>query len=857
MPGWHSTRARLRRTPPTSVSPQALKPGRWRVHRTCTTDSTRGGDSVSDGSRPSAPSVWQAQSVTQSAGHGYFFAYPSVPASCGEAMSTAVQVLSAKGLSARTWQDLFPTGRILVESIASAIDQCDTIVAEVSSMNKNVLFEAGYALAKNKHIYLAMDESLESAARLWEGVGLLSTTGRLNYQGNGNTLASQIEREASGPIAEDRTLLITLLADSPPPQENAIFAPTVPVRFQAADMLDKELNNRGDLQILASGEDLGLAPLSYYASEIYRSAGAILHFMNPDRTRATEHNARASFLAGYAYGWELPVLMLAETEFRSPLDYRDLLFNYSTAAQMVRRVETWLTDIPIKPGTSRRLGRLAMSLTLPVSSFGQYVAENEGSTLEDYFVQTSEFTTLLTGQASVFVGRKGTGKTATMLQAAADLSKDRRNLVVKIKPAAYELSGLLELMSRFHASSSAEYLINNLWTFLLTTEIAIQLLAKAEEQPAGSGGSTALATLARRLDRMDVDRKSDLASRLEDTVESIMSQATSSTDDRELKATVASSLRSHWFRDLNSELQDALGSYRRVAVLIDNLDKTWERGASFGQVSKFLLALLSASGQVRKALARGGRQIDLTFGIFLRADIYEMMTKHAREPDKIGPLSVHWQDPELLVRVLEERYEARRQRRKRGDDDMWAAIFPAEVGGLPTKTYMLWRTLPRPRDVIYFGNAALTTAINRRHSVITQDDIGMADEAYSRFAYEALVVESDAQDFDVEEVLFSFVGLGAIITTEDVDAAVSVAPDPGEARGWLLRTSFLGLEVGEGKFIHVEGQAEVEKKTRLASRLSERRGIRSRYRIHPAFRHYLDIRDDDLHIPGYEDITLR
>lgn len=770
-------------------------------------------------------------------------------------MSTAVGVLSANGLSAQTWQELRPAGRILIETITSKIDQCDALVAEVSSMNRNVLFEAGYALARNKLLYLAIDESLATATRLWDGVGLLSTTGRLNYHGNGLTLAEQIQHEAVA--ADDNTLLATLLAESAQQQENAIFAPSVPVHFQAADMLDKELSNRGDIQILAGGDDLGLAPLSYYASEIYRSAGAILHFMNPDRTRAIEHNARASFLAGFAHGWERPILMLAETEYRSPLDYRDLLFNYSTAAQMVKRVESWLAAIPIKPGTSRRLGRLAMSLSLPVSSFGQYVAENEDSTLEDYFVQTSEFTELLNGQASVFVGRKGTGKTATMLQAAADLSKDRRNLVVKVKPAAYELSGLIELISRFHAASGAEYLTNNLWNFLLSTEVAVQLLARAEEQPAGFGGSAALAALASRLDRMNVDPRSDLASRLEDTVEAIISGVTSTTNDRELKAVVANALGTHSFRDLHRELQDALGSFQRVAILVDNLDKAWERDAAFEPISKFLLALLSASGQVRKALTRGGNVLWLTLGIFLRTDIYEVMTRYAREPDKIGPLSVQWHDPELLVRVLEERYEARRRRRNRSDDDMWAAIFPAEVHGLPTKDYMLWRILPRPRDMIYFGNAALTTALNRRHSVITQDDIAMADESYSRFAYEALAVESDAQGFDLEEVLYSFVGLNATITEQDVEAAVSRVSDPDEALAWLMRTSFLGVEVREGKFIHVEGQNEVEKKIRVASRLSERRGSASRYRIHPAFRHYLDIRDDDLHTPGYEDITLQ
>jgi hypothetical protein len=264
-----------------------------------------------------------------------FFAYASRPASCGEAMTTAAAELSAHGTRGLTWQKANPGGRVLIDVITNAIDGCDAVVAEISSMNRNVLFEAGYALAKNKGLLFAMDESLDSAHRLWDGVQLFSTIGRLDYHGNGHDLAELVGASLAS-AATSESLLAGVLADAKPQQSNAVFAPTVPVRFQAADMLDKELSNRGSIQVLASGDDLGLAPLSYYAGEIFRSAATIFHFMNPDRTRAIEHNARSSFLAGFAYGWDRPVLMLAEPEYTSPLDYRDLLFNYATAAQMVR-----------------------------------------------------------------------------------------------------------------------------------------------------------------------------------------------------------------------------------------------------------------------------------------------------------------------------------------------------------------------------------------------------------------------------------------------------------------------------------------------------------------------------------------
>ena len=184
--------------------------------------------------------------------------------------------------------------------------------------------------------------------------------------------------------------------------------------------------------------------------------------------------------------------MLAESEYTSPLDYRDLLFNYSTAAQMARHVDEWLASLPLKPGSSRRLGRLAMELDLPVSSFGQYVAENEDSRLDDYFLPTREFTSLVQGEATVFVGRKGTGKTATMLQAAADLERDRRNLVVKVKPTSYELGGLVALVGRFDLHAGSEYLLNNLWNFLRRLRLPAISLPQRRRMPQESAAHPSL-----------------------------------------------------------------------------------------------------------------------------------------------------------------------------------------------------------------------------------------------------------------------------------------------------------------------------------------------------------------------------
>jgi len=604
---------------------------------------------------------------------------------------------------------------------------------------------------------------------------------------------------------------------------------------------------------------LGLAPLDFYVKELYRSSAAIFHLAGPHRLRSAEHNARASLLAGIAHGFELPVLMVVEAGFTAPLDYRDLMFVYESSAALQEHVAHWLETLPKQAGSNKRLGRLDLDVELPLRSFGQYVAEYEREELTEYFIETSEFQSILAGSARVFVGRKGTGKTATMSQGVIELRKDRRNLVVAIKPSAYELSGLVELAKSLDSENSSESVLLSLWSYLLYTEIAVRTVSYAAEKPAGGGTNQALQDLQAELDDLGVNLVDDLSTRLEQAVAGLTAEARR--DGETIQSFIGRTLRSHRLSRLRDLILLTLKDFDRVAVLIDNLDKAWERGADYKIMSKFILSLLTAVGRVEKDFAKpigGAGPVNLTLTVFLRTDIFDAIAKFAREPDKIGVLSVHWNDQELLVRVLEERYGANRSKKGASQSfDMWGEVFDPEVNGMTTRDYFLWRTLPRPRDFIFFANAALTTAINRKHRVIAEDDIVFAEEQYSRFAVEALLVESEAEGFDLEEALYEFAGVDSTLISTKLDTLLEGYPEHQLIKNWLVRSSFLGVEVAPGKFVHVEGEASARRQLKVAKRVAEKTGAEERFRVHPAFRAYLAVRDDDIHDNSITDATLR
>lgn len=753
--------------------------------------------------------------------------------------------------SAVTWEDLPVPGRHLVAEICAAIDGVDVLIAEVSSLNENVLFELGYAIGRGKHTVPALDETLTTATRSWKSLGLLSQMGRIDYSGDASKLAALFL--ASRPRVGEPTHLDRLLADAKTKKPNSLFAPQPAVPTTAFSNLKKMLDRDRGWTLRGSSEDLVLAPLKFYVEEIYRSTAAIIPFLDPDRNRAEEHNSRASLLAGIAHGLDVPLLLVAEPTYQTPLDYSDMLLNFQSSSDLQGRVRIWLDERHLQATTTgRRAGRLALQVELPIRSFGQYVAEYERDSLADYFVPTSEYETMLRGDAKIFVGRKGTGKTATMQRLVDDLRSSGKNLVVSIKPASYEISGLVEAIGSVDSEAVTDYMLLSLWSYLVYTEIAMQIVRHADSRPAGWPLDEDIERVRKELENLGVEVDADLSSRLEHAVNDFITPQKTHTrrpDDREA---VAKAFKVEHVRRLVAAMQPNLASYDRVAVLFDNLDKAWQRGINYAAMSRFLLALLVASGKIERELRRSSDHPAgpvFTLAVFLRTDIFDIVTRFAREPDKIETLEVRWSDEELLLRVLEERYGALRDDDHSGvEADMWAEIFETEVRSTQTRDYIPWRVLPRPRDLVYFANAALTSAINNKHDLVRETDLIAAEQPYSEFVVEALLVEGQAEEFDLEAVIYEFVGKPATLDQTEIIALLSPHGDANDIRDFLVRSTFLQIEMSEGTFEHVDGAARARRRLKIAEQGAANDGRPLHFRVHPAYRPFLEIPDTDLHI---------
>ena len=219
--------------------------------------------------------------------------------------------------------------------------------------------------------------------------------------------------------------------------------------------------------------------------------------------------------------------------------------------------------------------------------------------------------------------------------------------------------------------------------------------------------------------------RDEFAVRFERTVKAIegsgFDTAESLTEGRNL---LNEALHANAIRRLRNLIGPVVKGRNRVAILIDNLDKAWDRQADLDAVSQLLFGLLSAIGRVSIDYQKEDfwrDRVSLSLATFLRSDIYAYLQRVAREPDKIPADILSWDESQLLLRVIEQRFLALRPSGT-DPDQLWRNFFCPTVLDRPTKEYLTWRPLPRPRDIVYLCNAATTAAINAQRERVAEED---------------------------------------------------------------------------------------------------------------------------------------
>jgi hypothetical protein len=105
-----------------------------------------------------------------------FFAYPSFPPTVGDTIAEGVaRINRSADYEIMPWVSCKTGGRIILSAITEAIRSADVFCPDVTCLNPNVMFELGYAIGRDRRLWLVLDESIPESRRNWKSLGLLAT----------------------------------------------------------------------------------------------------------------------------------------------------------------------------------------------------------------------------------------------------------------------------------------------------------------------------------------------------------------------------------------------------------------------------------------------------------------------------------------------------------------------------------------------------------------------------------------------------------------------------------------------------------------------------------------------------------
>lgn len=719
-----------------------------------------------------------------------FFVFPSEPKTIASTVHNATRTRHTGGANWYSWKDLNIAGRPIFCTICKALRFADNVVADVTTLNFNVLFEIGYAWGLGIPVIPVRDSSYERDASLFDELGLLDTIGYVDFD-TSETLAKTVAKrvdQADAPSADAQRFEDTpmyMLAPSRPSDGSTAFTSVIKKSRIGYRSYDRD--------------ELPRLSLHEAEHQLGGSLGLFAYLMDPARSEAIPHNARAAFLAGMALARGQVVALIQEnTAVRQPIDYRDLIKGHDLASE----VEPLLRD-PIQAlaliSVQRRDSGLRTKGTRPLLEridLGDLAAENEIRALNEYFVSTGQSALALKGHARMVIGRKGTGKTAIFYAVREHAWNTPNNVVLDLKPESHQFATLRDFIRDRMPDGLALHTMVAFWNYLLLCELARKTLRLDEKNAARDPKRYELyQRMSAAYEKHDPGPDADFSQRLRLLVNRVVEGL-----DRHTLDEIGSHLTELIFMGDMRELRESIMEYiaqekDSVWLLVDNLDKGLPtRGAAPHDIL-IVMGLLEATRKLQRQVE--DEDVDFHCLIFLRNDVYEQLLRQTVDKGKDTAIALDWDDPESFAWIVRKRIETSTELSGRFRDAIWPNIAETHVGTQDSFDWMLDRTLMRPRDLLFFLREAIAVAINRGHNHIRVEDMLHAETGYSDEQLLTLSFELQQVAPEFGDVVFSFQGIGPIITPEQLDELFRGIGLSGElaqrARDLLMWYGFLGV----------------------------------------------------------------
>ena len=770
-----------------------------------------------------------------------FVAYTGRDRTLSEMIEEGVRRANAKSQRVRyePWVFNDIAGNPLISPIVSGIENSAFVVADVTFLNPNVVYEIGFAIGSKKRAFLVRQSAFPGDKAIAQEAGIFDTLGYQVYEdcdGLCHRLVSHIDQQ---PLSFNLTL------DRAAP----VYVVEPPHKNEAATMMTSRLKKaRYKYRSFNPSEDIRLSAVDAIR-QVAASAGVLVSLQNDKNQDGTVHNIRSLFVAGLAHGMEKPTLILRPADYQAPLDVRDESRPYRHPEDIIDHIAAFALEITdhLQQGTPTPVdgGTLLQSLRI-----GDPTAENEMTTLAEYYLRTDQYNRALRGEVNLVVGRKGSGKTALFLQVRDKTRNDKRNIVVDLKPEGYQLLKLKEDILSYLTEGARQHLITAFWEYLLLLEVTYKLLEKDQNVYKHNHEIHDIyikLKSAYYVDNFSVEgdfseRLLSISARIAEEYRAKFGEV----DTQKLTTEqVTGLLYSHDIRQLRAYLSEYLDHKQAVWVLFDNLDKGWStQGVDVIDVIS-IRCLIEAGRKLERDMRKAGHIFHCV--VFVRNDVYEQLMANSADYGKDMRVVLDWTEPDLLREMLRLRLVSGLEEKSTGTkfEQIWPMVCVSHYKGEETSAYIIDRSLMRPRNVLKIFSHSRGFANNFNRQKISEDDIEKGLRTYSR----DLLVELDHELSDVfpqaGDLIYCFIDAKSELSLEEVRNRIVAAEiseeDVEKIIDFLLYYGVLGIRLNEQTLYIFDMNYD---RKMLQVRLKHAgRGVR--FAINPAFWPALGVQTSD------------
>ena len=773
----------------------------------------------------------------------FFFAYPSSNR-WRDFTSTLVDDLSQRGFHGERWED-FVKNDFLFSKVCNGIFGHDYLLAEVTEPNANVLLEIGYALAVGRLPILLQDKNLKPWPRR-----LLTTLENCHYETR-TDIHQYINSLRTGPREVPQTPDRRL-----PFLENmGIFLEeeTRGTVYHLKPKQSADWISRVDKVLKRSHYKLSsMDPSDSVYDEFYSQARQIQHaslivasLLSENNRDYEQQNANVSLLIGFAIGLGKQVLVLQHEPLAPILDLGSVARPIETEIQAERIVQSWIdkhTTLSISEAAEFR--RLAQRRDQTDQIRSLYLGPPDAlqdHRLLDYFVPTKEYQDAVEGRRTLFIGRRGSGKSANFQAVTEELRQSSDTVVSGIAPDDFELERISAFVENEYAMTNPKLVFQNMWNYVLMLEL-LKSLSQRSDLLYTSPDDLLREYLRQYYDSSQEELSLDFGRRVIQTLNAmITTEIDVSPEKRQANAEqVITSLRDY---DLGRRLKEfAIRENITFFIVADDLDKHW-RPESMQSID-LLIGLIDEVDRLKRFF---GKHLNVV--LFLREDIYSVLARYDDDLPKRNLLRLEWTQSNLK-HLVARRLDVTMQQDTDDDNTTWVAIFPEKVEGKEASTYILSRSRPRPRDVLDLCQKSIDQAQRNGHGFVTAQDILDGERAFSDGLFWSLSAEFKGLYPQLEDVLFQFAGIAQAIGWSDFKkvASVAIATNQPVLAKWvkngsvnvetlldiLFTIGLLGLSRRWGTEPHFSNGRTFSETWAVV-------GPNPIVHIHPAFRSYLEV----------------